>query len=368
MPSSAKLFAPCTVGALTLNNRIVMAPLTRNRAHRADDTPHDMHVSYYSQRASAGLIITEGAQISPEAKGYAWTPGIYSQAQIEAWRRVTDAVHAKGGKIVIQLWHVGRVSHRSLQPDGQAPVAPSAIAARTKTYDGTGFAEVSPPRALELAEIPRILHDYARATANAKAAGFDGVEIHGANGYLIDQFLRDGSNTRTDAYGGSIENRTRFLVEVVQAVCGAWDAGHVGLRLSPFTASNDISDSDPMALFTHAIGQINRFGLAYLHLVEGQTGGSRELAAGCDIATLRAGFDGVYMANNGYDRAMAIAAVEQGRADLVAFGRPYIANPDLVERLLADAPLNTPDRTTFYGGGAEGYLDYPTLSDSLLSA
>ena len=358
------LFSPIRIGALDLANRVVMAPLTRNRARPEDDAPWALHVEYYAQRASAGLIVTEGSQISPEAKGYAWTPGIYSAAQIEGWKAVTDAVHAKGGRIVIQLWHVGRVSHTSLQPGGQAPVAPSAITAASRTFDGTGFQPTSAPRALETAEIARVVADYAQATRNARAAGFDGVEIHGANGYLIDQFLRDGSNQRTDAYGGTIENRLRFLTEVLEAVTGAWDARHVGIRLSPFANANGVTDSDPMAVFGPAIDIIDRFGLAYLHMVEGQTGGTRDLAPGQDIQALRARFKGAYIANNGYDRQMAMDAVASGRADLVAFGKLFIANPDLVARLKADAPLNLPDQTTFYGGGAKGYVDYPALAET----
>lgn len=359
--TTPSLFSPITIGALSLANRVVMAPLTRNRARAEDDAPYDLHAEYYAQRADAGLIISEATQISPEGKGYAWTPGIHSKAQIDGWKTVTAAVHAKGGKIVVQLWHVGRVSHTSLQPNGQAPVAPSAIAAGTKTFDGKGFVDTSLPRTLDVAEIARIVGEYRQATLNAKAAGFDGVEIHAANGYLIDQFLRDGSNSRTDAYGGSIENRARFLTEVTEAVVGAWDAGHVGIRLSPFSNANGITETDPMAVFGHAIDQINRFGLAYLHMVEGQTGGERALAPGHDIGALRARFAGAYMANNGYTRQMALDAVANGSADLVAFGRPYIANPDLAERLKTKAALNQLDPATLYGGGAKGYTDYPAM-------
>ncbi len=358
------LFSPLRAGAIQMANRVVMAPLTRNRARAEDDTPHALHVDYYRQRATAGLIITEATQISPEGKGYAWTPGIYSAAQVAGWRAVTDAVHAAGGRIVLQLWHVGRVSHTSLQEGGKAPVAPSAIAAGTKTFDGAGFVDTSVPRALEADELPRVVADYALATENARAAGFDGVEIHAANGYLIHQFLADGSNHRTDAYGGSVENRTRLLSDVVAAVVGAWDADHVGIRLSPFSNANGVSDSDPMTTFAAAIDIVQNAGLAYLHMVEGQTGGARDLAPGLDIAALRARFTGVYIANNGYDRKMALEAVAQGRADAVAFGVPFIANPDLVERLRRDAPLAKADRATFYGGGAEGYTDYPMLDDA----
>ena len=361
--SDEKLFQPLTAGDLKLANRIVMAPLTRNRARAEDDAPYEIHAEYYAQRAGAGLIVTEATQISPEGKGYAWTPGIYSDAQIKGWKAVTDAVHAKGGRIVVQLWHVGRVSHTSLQPDGQAPVAPSAIAAESKTFDGTGFVPTSEPRALRLDEMPRLVGEYRQAARNAMIAGFDGVEIHAANGYLIHQFLRDGSNRRTDAYGGAPENRIRLLAEVTRAVTDEIGAGRVGVRLSPFSAANGVSDSDPMSVFGPAVDMLDGFGLAYLHFVEGQTGGARD-ADQADLDALRARFRGVYMANNGYDRRMAIDAVEEGRADLVAFGRPYIANPDLAERLLRDAPLNEPDQATFYGGGREGYTDYPFLEKS----
>ena len=362
--TSSKLFTPARFGALELANRIVMAPLTRNRARPEDDVPGPLAPTYYAQRASAGLIISEGSQISPEGKGYAWTPGIYSPAQIEGWKAVTEAVHAKGGRIVLQLWHVGRVSHNALQPGGRAPVAPSAIRAESRTFDGNGFTATAEPRALELAEIPALVETYAQGARNARAAGFDGVEIHGANGYLIDQFLRDGSNQRTDAYGGSIANRTRFLFEVVEAVAGAIGADRTGLRLSPMSPSNGISDSDPMAVFSHAIKGLNRFGLAYLHMVEGATQGSRETPRGTEMAELRALYDGNYIANNGYTRAMAIASVDSGAADAVAFGRAFISNPDLVARLAAYAPLAEGDRATYYGGGAAGYTDYPTLAEA----
>ena len=357
------LFTPARLGDIQIANRIVMAPLTRNRADPNTHAPHELHVTYYSQRASAGLIVTEGAQISPEGKGYAWTPGIYSPEQIAGWKKVTDAVHAKDGKIVVQLWHVGRVSHTSLL-DGADPVAPSAIGAGGRTFDGKGFVETSTPRALEESEIARVVDDYRKAAIAADAAGFDGVEIHGANGYLIDQFLRDGANQRTDSYGGSIENRTRFLFEVLEAVTGVLGGGRVGLRLSPFSNANGLTDSDPMPLFTHAVKGLNRYGLAFLHLVEGQTGGSRDLPEGCSIDALRALFEGPYIANNGYDREMAIEAVATGKADAVAFGRPFIANPDLVKRLRLNAPLAEGNTATYYGGGAEGYTDYPALDET----
>ncbi|SEA11050.1 alkene reductase [Rubrimonas cliftonensis] len=361
--TTPKLFTPLALGELSLPNRVVMAPLTRNRALPDGDVPHDMNAEYYAQRASAGLIISEASQISPGGKGYAWTPGIHSEAQVSGWRKVTDAVHAAGGRIVIQLWHVGRNSHVSLQPDGRRPVAPSAIAADARSYDGKSFVATSEPRALELSEIPRVVDDYRRAAQNAMDAGFDGVELHAANGYLIDQFLRDGSSRRDDAYGGSIENRARLLAETLGAITEVWPAGRVGVRFSPFSSANDVSDSEPMATFGHAIDRASDLGLAYLHMVEGQLGESRDAKALDDVAALRARFKGGYIANNRYDRALAIEAVGAGKADAVAFGRPFIANPDLPERLLRDAALNDPDDATFYGGGAEGYLDYPFLGD-----
>ncbi|MEQ8558418.1 MAG: alkene reductase [Henriciella sp.] len=361
------LFTPIQLGDLTLSNRVFMSPLTRNRASDGVNAPHDLHVDYYAQRAGAGLIITEATQISPEGKGYAWTPGIHSEEQVEGWKRVTDAVHRKGGRIALQLWHVGRISHTSLQPDGQAPVAPSALAANSKTFDGKGFVETSTPRALETDEIPRLIGDFRKAAENAKKAGFDAVEIHGANGYLIDQFLRDSSNKRTDAYGGSIENRTRLLKEVIEAVTSVWDPKKVGVRFSPFSDANDVSDSDPVALFSKAYAIADEAGLGFLDIVEGQTGGPRN-ASEEDLAELRRHFSGVYVANNGYDRALAIEHVESGKADAIAFGRPFIGNPDLVERLKQDAPLNESNQETWYGGGAEGYTDYPTLEEEKAKA
>ena len=358
-----KLFTPLQLGDLTLPNRVIMAPLTRNRALPDGDVPHDLNAKYYAQRASAGLIIAEATQISPEGKGYIQTPGIHSDAQVAGWQKVTDAVHAKGGRIFLQLWHVGRISHVSLQPDGKQPVAPSPIAANAQTFIETGFADVSEPRALETDEIARLLDDYRKAAENAKAAGFDGVELHSANGYLLDQFLRDGTNKRTDAYGGSVENRTRLLAEVLDTITKVFSPKRVGARFSPFSTFNDMSDSDPMTTFATAIARANDAGLGYLHLVEGEMGQSRDLPPDADMAKLRAGFDGAYMANNGYNRQLAIKAVESGAADLIAFGRPFLANPDLVERLEKGAPLNEPDQNTFYGGDARGYTDYPTLEE-----
>ena len=366
--SDAKLFTPAKAGSIELKNRVVMAPLTRNRARAEDDAPFELHAEYYGQRAEAGLIITEASQISPQGKGYAWTPGIHSDAQIEGWRKVTDVVHEKGGKIVIQLWHVGRISHPVLQPGGVAPVAPSAIAAQSKSFDGTQFVDTPTPRALDATEIPGIVEDYRKAAENALEAGFDGIEVHAANGYLIDQFLRDGSNKRDDQYGGSLENRSRFLKEVMDAVVSVWGGDRVGIRLSPFSSANDIADSNPQATFSHVISLLNTYGLAYLHLVEGQTGGPRDIPEGGDLAALYALFDGATMGNNGYDRDTAINAVHSDAIDLVAFGRPFISNPDLVTRLVQEAPLNELDPETLYGGGAKGYTDYPSLAESSVAA
>jgi len=361
--TSPSLFDPFRLGAMTLPNRVVMAPLTRNRAGEGF-VPSPLAAKYYGLRAEAGLLITEASQISQQGQGYQDTPGIYTDAQVEGWKKVTDAVHAKGGHIVIQLWHVGRVSHVSLQPNGGAPVAPSAIVANTKTYVNNGFAETSQPRALELSEIPGIVADYRRAAANAIKAGFDGVEIHGANGYLIDQFLKDGSNTRTDQYGGSIENRARFLLEVVDAITAEIGAGRTGLRLSPVSPANGVSDSNPQALFNHVVEELEKRHLLYIHVVEGATGGPRDVAPDFSFEELRKRFSGPWMVNNGYDFDLAQRAVGEGKADLVAFGKPFISNPDLVERLRRGAPLNEVDRDTLYGGGAKGYVDYPTLADA----
>ena len=368
------LFDPVQAGSLQLTTRIAMAPLTRNRAPGA--LANARMAAYYSQRANpatgAGLIITEAYAISHQGQGYSDVPGIWSTEQVAAWKQVTDAVHARGGKIVMQLWHVGRVSHTSLQPGGAAPVAPSALTAKTKTVllvDGTAqFVETSAPRALEADELPGIVQDYRRAAANAIAAGFDGVEVHAANGYLIDQFLRSGSNQRSDAWGGSVENRARFLGEVMQAVTREIGGGRTGIRLSPVTPANDASDDQPQPLFEHVVRQLAPLGLAYVHVIEGATGGPRDHQQGpapFDYAALRqayraAGGQGAWMVNNGYDLALAQQSLADG-ADIVAFGRPFIANPDLGARLKQGGPFNTLDRATLYGGGDAGYLDYPTL-------
>ncbi|ABM40278.1 NADH:flavin oxidoreductase/NADH oxidase [Acidovorax sp. JS42] len=366
------LFDPIQAGDLHLANRIAMAPLTRNRSPRA--VPRDITATYYAQRASAGLLITEGTAITHQGQGYSDVPGLYGTEQLDGWKRVTQAVHARGGKIVTQLWHVGRVSHTALQPEGGAPVAPSAVRAQSQTYlvdaaSGQGqFVPTSEPRALAAEELPDIVHAFAAAARNAvQTAGFDGVEIHGANGYLLDQFLKDGANQRKDDYGGGIANRVRLMVEVTRAVVDAIGGGRVGIRLSPVTPANDIRDSDPQPLFEHLARELAPLGLAFIHVIEGATGGPREVEgrpfdyAAFKNAYRSAGGRGAWMVNNGYDRDMAQEALASGRADIVAFGRAFISNPDLVERLRRGAPLNAWDKTTFYGGGEHGYIDYPAL-------
>jgi N-ethylmaleimide reductase len=354
------LFAPTTLGALQLANRIVMAPLTRSRAGE-DGVPTDLHATYYAQRASAGLIISEATNISAQGRGYAMTPGIWTEDQVAGWKKVTDAVHVAGGKIVAQLWHVGRFSYVDLQPGGAAPVAPSAIKAEGNTYTEDGIVEVSMPRALETIEIPGIIDQYRHAAQCAKRAGFDGVEVHSANSYLLDQFLRDSTNKRTDEYGGSVENRTRLTLEVVEAVVAIWSSDLVGIRLSPVTpdAGNTPPDSNVMATYGYLIRQLNKYRLAYLHFVEGATAASRSIPEGVDLDALRALFEGPYMGNNGYDLELAVSRRSQGKIDAVAFGRPFIANPDLVERLRYGAALVVAPRESYYGNGAKGYIDWP---------
>jgi len=359
MTAHATLFKPLTLGKITLANRIAMAPLTRNRA-AAGNVPGPLAAVYYAQRASVGLIISEATQISPIGQGYIATPGIHSAEQIAGWRTVTQAVHTAGGRIFMQLWHVGRISHTSLLPDGQAPVAPSAIRAASKTFTSEGFVDVSMPRALRREEIAQTLADYRQAALNAMAAGFDGVEIHAANGYLIDQFLRDSSNRRDDDYGGSIDNRARFLREVVAAVSGVVGADRVGVRISPVSAFNDIRDSAPQALFEAVAAQMQALGIVYVHVIEGQTGGDRNTPF--DYRALRRQFKGAWIVNNGYDAAMADTAITAGDADMVAIGRPLIANPDYLARVANGAALNPLDQATLYGGDAHGYTDYPTLT------
>lgn len=356
----AGLFAPTMIGAIPVANRIAMAPLTRSRADMEGvHTP--LAVDYYRQRASAGLIITEATNISRQGRGYALTPGIYTDAHVEAWRPVTQAVHEAGGRIVLQLWHVGRISHVSLQEEGAAPVAPSAIQAGGYAFTLNGNEPPSMPRALETDEIAGLIEDYRNAARRAKEAGFDGVEVHAANAYLLEQFLRDSTNHRTDRYGGSISNRARLVIEVVTAVAEIWGADRVGVRLSPMsTAIGDTPlDSTPQETYGYLAEQLGRLGLAWLHCVEGQTRGDNGATA-FDYKALHTAFGGAYIANNSYDRRMAVDAVASGHADMVSFGRPFIGNPDLVERLRRDAPLVQAPATAYYGGGAEGYTDFPT--------
>jgi N-ethylmaleimide reductase len=362
------LFDPMRLGDFEIANRIVMAPLTRDRAGPGQ-VPTALMAEYYRQRAGAGLIVTEASQVCAEGQGYLDTPGIYSREQVAGWRAVTDAVHAAGGRIVIQLWHVGRISHVSLQPGGVAPVSSTARAAVGKTFTRDGFVDVSAPRALRTEELPGVVAAYRHAARCAMDAGFDGVEVHGANGYLLDQFLRDSINDRSDAYGGAIPNRARLLLEVMQAIVGEIGGGRSGLRLSPVTPSNGAGqDSNPQALHEHVVEQLGPLKLAYLHVIEGQTAGARD-SAPFDYAALRSRFrrgnpGGAWMVNNGYDGKMALASVASGAADLVAFGRPFISNPDLVRRLREDLPLAPLNRETLYGGGAAGYIDYPTLDEA----
>ena len=357
--SASKLFDPYKLGAVTLTNRAVMAPLTRNRAV-AGFVPNPLAIEYYGQRASAGLLVTEASQVSQQGQGYQDTPGIYTKEQVAGWRKVTDRVHERGGHIYIQLWHVGRVSHTALQANDGAPVAPSAVRAKGKTFVGGTFVDVSEPRALDLGEIPGIIDNFKRASANALAAGFDGVEIHGANGYLLDQFAKDGANKRTDAYGGSIENRARLMLEVSKAVASEAGADRTGIRISPVTPANDVSDSNPQPLFDHIVDQLNALKLVYIHVIEGATGGPRDIAP-FDHDSMRKRFNGTYIANNGYDFKLATEVLDKNKADLIAFGKLFISNPDLVERLKLGAALNDFDKATFYGGSAKGYTDYPAL-------
>jgi N-ethylmaleimide reductase len=360
--STSKLLEPFKLGSITLSNRLVMAPLTRNRALEGL-VPNPLAVEYYGQRASAGLLISEATQVSQQGQGYQDTPGIYSKEQITGWRKVTDRVHAQGGRIFLQLWHVGRISHVSLQPKGGAPVAPSAIRAKTKTFVNGTFADVSEPRALELSEIPDIIDSFRQGAANAIAAGFDGVEVHGANGYLLDQFAKDGTNKRTDAYGGRIENRAKLMLEVTKAVAAEVGSERTGIRISPVTPANDVSDSNPQPLFDYIVDHLNALKLVYIHVIEGATGGPRDIAP-FDYHSLRNRFKGAYIANNGYDLALASKVLSANEADLIAFGKLFIANPDLVERFKRGTPLNAPDKATFYGGGAKGYTDYPVLESA----
>jgi len=354
------VFSPYKLGPLQLPNRLVMAPMTRNRAGPGE-VPGAMAVTYYVQRVSAGLIVTEGTQVSQQGQGYPGTPGIFTQEQVAGWTRVTEAVHAARGRIFLQLWHVGRISHPSLQPSGAAPVAPSALQPAGTIMTAQGAQPFVTPRALETHEIAGVVDDYRRGAANARLAGFDGVELHGANGYLVDQFLRDKTNRRTDRYGDSAINRARFLIEVTEALVGEWGGERVGVRLAPTNPFNDIADSNPAATFSVALGELKRFGLAYLHIVE--PGPTDPVAAGerPDIKFFRRLWPGTLMGNKGYDLARANAAVREGMVDLVSFAALFLANPDLPQRFRRGGPFNPPDRATFYASGEKGYTDYPAL-------
>ncbi len=365
---TATLLDSLKLGDITLANRVIMAPLTRMRSQQPGNIPYALNATYYAQRAGAGLIISEAAQISQQGQGYPGTPGIHSSAQIDGWRLVTDAVHAKGGKMFLQLWHVGRISHSSHQPNGKPPVAPSAITPTGKVFTADWKqADYEMPHALEIAEIQSILNDYRLACENAKAAGFDGVEVHGANGYLLDQFLQDGSNKRDDSYGGSIENRARLLLEVVDIATAIWGKGRVGVRLSPYGTFNDMSDSDPVELFTYVLRALDRRGIAYVHMIEPRAtgaGGGEDINdnAPSTSSLFRHLFNGTFISAGGYSPETAKAAVAQGQVDAVAFGRLYISNPDLVDRIAKNAALTPYNRATFYGGAEKGYTDYPFLS------
>ncbi|WP_109126056.1 alkene reductase [Dyella sp. C11] len=356
------LFSPGKLGAMDVSNRVAMAPLTRSRAGM-DGVQTPLAVEYYRQRASAGLIITEATNISRQARGYAYTPGIYTDAHVQAWLPVTKAVHDAGGRIVVQLWHVGRMSHTSLQEAGAAPVAPSAIQADDEVFTEAGQMRPSMPRALRADEIPGIIDDYRNAATKALQAGFDGVEIHSANCYLLEQFIRDSTNKRTDAYGGSIENRTRLTLEVAKAICGIWSSDRVGIRLSPIThaVGHTPLDSTPQETYGFLARKLGELKLAYLHCIEGQTRGAND-SRDFDFKALHAAFGGWYIANNSYTRDLAISAVDSGHADMVAFGRPFIGNPDLVSRLENNYPLVVADLATYYGGAAAGYTDFPVYS------
>lgn len=359
MDNGNLLFSPLQLGPYTVPNRLVMAPMTRNRAGTGN-IPQPMNAQYYAQRASAGLIVTEATQVSPQGVGYPGTPGIHSTEQVRGWRLVTEAVRRQAGRIFLQLWHVGRISHPLLQPEGALPVAPSAIQPNGEAYTYEGPKPFVTPRALETNEIPEVIAQFRHGARRATEAEFDGVEIHAANGYLLDQFLRNGTNRRTDIYGGSVENRARLLLETVEAVAAIWGRNRVGVRISPTNPFNDISDSDPARLFEYVAEQLGRFGLAYLHVVEADEHG-KTTGHTVDFRRLRKVFGGTYIANGGYDLTRATATLNRGDADLVSFGRLFLANPDLPERFARSAPLNQPDPATFYGGTEAGYIDYPAL-------
>ncbi len=356
------LFQPIQLGRLQLANRMAMAPLTRNRAGEGN-APGPLATEYYAQRASVGLIIAEATQVSATAQGYDHTPGLHTEAQVAGWKQVTDAVHARGGKIFVQLWHTGRISHTLFQPGQQAPLAPSALQAQARTFvEGQGYIATSMPRALSTEEVAGVVDDFRSAAANAIRAGFDGVEVHGAHGYLVDAFLREGANQRSDRYGGSIENRARFLLEVMAAVIGEIGAERSAIRLSPVSPVNDSVEPHPQPLFEHVVRELDKLHPVYIHIVEGHTGGARDNVP-FDYRALRALYQGVWMVNNGYTRDMANEAIASGYADMVSFGRAMITNPDLPRRLRENRPLNKPfEDAPLYGStGAHGYIDYPTL-------
>jgi len=361
------LFQPHTLGDLELPNRIIMAPLTRSRASQPGDVPTDMNAEYYAQRAGAGLIISEATQVSQQGKGYAFTPGIHSDEQVAGWRKVTDAVHAAGGRIYLQLWHVGRVSRPELQPDGGQPVAPSAIQPETMVFISaeSGMVPCLEPRALETEEIPDVVAQFRQGAENAREAGFDGVEIHAANGYLLDQFLRSGSNRRSDDYGGSVANRLRLPLEVVDAVTGVWGVERTGIRVSPTGTFNDMHDDDPVSTYGALAEELQARGVAFMEVVEDSFQGNEvEGRPEPVIDAIHSGFRRSYIGNGAYTADEARQRIKEGRCDLASFGRPYIANPDLPERFRRGAPLNEWDDTTFYGGDERGYTDYPFLEDS----
>jgi len=358
--SGRALLEPYRLGPYLLKNRVVMSPMTRSRS--PGEVPNELNAEYYAQRAGAGLIVVESTAISAQGLGWIDSPGVYTPEQIRGWRRVTDAVHARHGRIFVQLWHTGRCSHVSVQPGGQSPVAPSVVPSRGRSRTPLGRLEHSPPRAIELHEIPGIIDQYRRAAANALEAGFDGVEVHGGNGYLLDQFLRDCTNRRTDAYGGSVENRSRMVWDVMRAVAQVCGRDRVGIRISPTNTHHDMSDSDPERLFFTAVLGLNEIGPVYLHVVEGATPpGAPQYPF--DYRKLRTLFRGTYIANYGYTLERAGAALAEGHADMFAFGRLYIANPDLVERFRSGTALSTPDPATLYDGGAHGYTDYPAATE-----
>ena len=354
------LFSPILIGNYTLKNRIFMAPLTRCRSVE-NNVPNDLMATYYAQRASAGLIITEATQISTQGIGYPCTPGIHTLQQVQGWKKVTQSVHDNGGKIFLQLWHVGRISHSSYH-DGELPVAPSDIKPEGEVYTFDGMKEYETPRALEIDEIQELVNKYVTGAKNAIEAGFDGVEIHGANGYLIDQFLRDGTNSREDRYGSSIKNRSRFLFEIIEAIIKEIGSDKVGLRLSPSGTFNDITDSDPQKHFTYICNELNKYKLAYLHIIDALEGDIRHGANVVELSVLREAYKGILITNGAYNKERGNRAIENNLADAVTFGELFISNPDLPERFKTNAELNKADPETFYTQDEKGYTDYPTLS------